>query len=126
VRAQVENQYFKHFDRSATSEIRNRTHKYVHLYSIAVDITFVTLLFLPIALLAYYYYDAEFFTEYGAILAVVLLLSAFCAYGLFYFRHGVQHLFERQVREFKSSDEFKALDAYCQEHFSKPLTIFED
>ncbi len=114
--SQVHNAFFTYFENS-TTEQKNRTHKLVNLYSIAINIATVSLVLVPLSIAAYFVYEADFFENYGLFLVFTLLFSTLSAYGLFFFSGGVKYLFDRQLEGFLSSEEYSNLDEYFKESF---------
>ena len=114
--AQVHNAFFRYFD-GCTAEQKNRTHKVVNLYSIAINVAMVSLLLVPLSVAAYFEYESDFFENYGLFLVFILLFSTLSAYGLFFFNGGVKYLFNRQLSEFIGSPEYRFLDDYFRNNF---------
>jgi hypothetical protein len=125
LRTQVHNCFFRFFDKRITAEQKNRTHMYVNLYSATVNIAAATLVIIPLSIIAYYYFDSNFFEIYGPMLVFTLLLSTLGAYGTFYTSYGIEYLFDRQQKEFVESREYQALDTYFRETFAKAYSDVE-
>jgi len=116
LRSQVHSAFFRYFE-GCTAEQKNRTHKLVSLYSIAVNIAAISLALVPLSMSAYFELEADFFENYGLLLVFILLLSTLSAYGLFFFGSGVRYLFNRQLYEFIGSPEYRSLDSYFRRRF---------
>lgn len=114
--SQVHNAFFSFFE-NATAEQKNRTHKLVNLYSIAINVAVVSLVLVPLSVAAYFAFEADFFENYGLFLVFTLLFSTLSAYGLFFFNGGVKYLFDRQMEGFVASEEYRNLDEYFKDNF---------
>ena len=115
-RSLVHNSFFRYFE-GCTAEQKNRTHKVVNLYSIAVNIAAMSLLLVPLSIAAYFVLESDFFENYGLFLVFILLFSTLSAYGLFFFHSGVRYLFFRQLSEFIGSPQYRLLDDYFKNSF---------
>ncbi|MDR2937766.1 MAG: hypothetical protein LBU92_02360 [Prevotellaceae bacterium] len=114
--SQLHNAFFTFFER-ATAEQKNRTHKLVNLYSIAINVAIASLVLVPLSVGAHFAFEADFFENYGLFLVFILLFSTLGAYGLFFSKGGIKYIFERQFEAFMASPEFRALDEYFKENF---------
>jgi hypothetical protein len=114
--SQVHKAFFGYFE-NTTEEQKNRTHKLVNLYSIAINVAAVSLVLVPLSIVAHFVFEADFFENYGLFLVFTLLFSTLSAYGLFFFDGGVKYLFDRQLEGFLASEEYAGLDAYFKENF---------
>jgi len=116
--SQVHNSFFRYFE-GGTAEQKNRTHKVVNLYSIAVNVAVVSLILVPLSVAAYFEFESDFFENYGLFLVSILLFSTLIAYGLFFSNGGVKYLFDRQLSEFLGSPEYRFLDEYFKNNFAR-------
>lgn len=100
---EIINSYFKYYD-SLSEEEKAKTNTYTSIYHFCTNIMIVSVLLLII------YYFSEKNNDYQIIILLIFILSLINSLGVFFGKRKIKYMFNRQIKGFKNSNEYKRLN----------------
>ncbi len=96
----VHNKYFQFYDDKISDKQKDITEKYTSIYHFSVNIAIASLI-LTLTYLATY--RLEFINSYGIFTLLILIVSIFLSYQIFFGDRKIKYMFKRQYDKFVSS-----------------------
>jgi len=96
----VHNKYFQFYDDKISDKQKDITEKYTSIYHFSVNIALISLILTIIYLVIY---KLEFLSSYGVFTLLILIVSIFLTYQIFFGDRKIKYMFERQYNKFAST-----------------------